>query len=987
MNLLLFASIVIRLAALIWCVLLWRRERDWRLAILTALLGVMVLCSASWLTNSAPFSGNWTIAGERDLKTLSEFAASILALAFVVALGRFPNWKQTGPKRTLKDESDENFRMLADSIPISIAISQDGKRVYANHWAERLNGYSHEELVGMKDGKLTHPDWKDQIAAQREECIRTGDVVRQELKMIRKGGEERWVDFSNQPIVHNGRPAILATSVDITERKQIDEELRIRDRAFSSSTQGIVISDATQPELPIVYCNPAFERMTGYASDEVLGRNCRFLQSDDRNQSGIEAIRTAIADGREVTTVLRNYRKDGSAFWNEVCISPVRDENGHVTHLIGIQNDISKRKQAEEALRDSEEKWRSLTENSDEYLLALDTEFRIQFCNRAAQGLSLEDLIGKPLYMFAEEDQRDEVLNKLTDVRRTGNPVEYETEHHTPDGPTIHYESRVSPRIVDGKIVGLTVSSRDITDRKNAEAKHRQTLCAVDRSQTAFLQVDSESRFMYANDAVSSTLGFSREELQGMSVSDVDTLVPKDAWPELWKRIKSATSLSFESRHRRKDGTELPVEITANYVNLDNHEFIFAYATDITERKNAERLLSESETRFRTLVEHATEAIVVLDVDEGRFVDFNENALQLFKVDRDALLKLGPADLSPPTQPDGRRSDEAAREFVSQAVDGRVPIFEWTHLDSSGAVIPCEIRLVRFPSADRIRLRGAITDITARKKAEQELRDHRQLLAHVSRLSTMGEMVAGIAHEVKQPLHAISNFATASSVALRNIAQDGDIQSDVLSELLEWNDDIQRASQRASDIIRRLRDFSRKGEQRRRLININDVVRDSIELGAFEAKQHGVTVETNLARGLPEVLADAVQCEQVLVNLLHNAYEALADIDPPRRVIVETQCSDGFARLKIADNGPGIRPEQLGRLFEAFFTTKRQGMGLGLAISRTIVEDHGGRLGASGNEFGGATFYFTIPTTGTESQPVIETIATESAPERVVHGN
>ena len=166
---------------------------------------------------------------------------------------------------------------------------------------------------------------------------------------------------------------------------------------------------------------------------------------------------------------------------------------------------------------------------------------------------------------------------------------------------------------------------------------------------------------------------------------------------------------------------------------------------------------------------------------------------------------------------------------------------------------------------------------------------------------------------------------------------------------------------RASEIINRLREFSRKDESRREEIQINDLIHDSIELVAFEARQCQVFVETQLDDQATTIHADRVQCEQVIVNLLHNAYEALMDCDHARRVIVRTKVVDHCVELQVIDNGPGIVADEQGKLFEAFHTTKSAGMGMGLAISQTIVEDHGGRLWGSSNRWGGATFHVTLP--------------------------
>jgi PAS domain S-box-containing protein len=254
-----------------------------------------------------------------------------------------------------------------------------------------------------------------------------------------------------------------------------------------------------------------------------------------------------------------------------------------------------------------------------------------------------------------------------------------------------------------------------------------------------------------------------------------------------------------------------------------------------------------------------------------------------------------------------------------------------------------------------------VIDVTQRKRAQEESRKHRDVLAHMTRLSTMGELVAGIAHEVKQPLYAITNFSSATAISLGKLDPETPPSRGSLDELKKWNQSVKRAAKRASEIIDRLREFSRKDASRREELQLNDVIRDSISLVAFEARQCRVSVETELYEAATAIYADRIQCEQVIVNLLHNAYEALTECDHPRRVVVRTTVVNHCVELQIIDNGPGIAADQDRKLFEAFYTTKAAGMGMGLAISQTIVEDHGGRLWGSSNEWGGATFHVTLP--------------------------
>jgi two-component system sensor kinase FixL len=253
-------------------------------------------------------------------------------------------------------------------------------------------------------------------------------------------------------------------------------------------------------------------------------------------------------------------------------------------------------------------------------------------------------------------------------------------------------------------------------------------------------------------------------------------------------------------------------------------------------------------------------------------------------------------------------------------------------------------------------IQGIIRDVTERKAAEERLRRMRTQLTHVARLSTMGEMVAGIAHEVNQPLYSILNFAKATRNVL--LSESGFN----LNELCEWSEEMVSASARAGTIMARLRDFARRSPSRRVPASINEIAEESIQLMGFEARRRQVAIRREFTEADPVIEVDRVQIQQVLVNLLRNACEAAEESAAPEaRVSVRTAAAGESAKVSVADNGPGLPGQEGLNIFDAFVTTKANGLGMGLAISRSIVEAHGGSLWADADRDGGATFHFTLP--------------------------
>ncbi len=254
-----------------------------------------------------------------------------------------------------------------------------------------------------------------------------------------------------------------------------------------------------------------------------------------------------------------------------------------------------------------------------------------------------------------------------------------------------------------------------------------------------------------------------------------------------------------------------------------------------------------------------------------------------------------------------------------------------------------------------VRLAGVTMDISARKQAEEQARLHQSELAHVMRISDVDEMASGLAHELNQPLTAVVNFAQGALRRLRS----GDTSSPGFVEAIEGT-----ASQahRAGEIVRRLAKFVQKREPQQTVFVINDAVHEVISLTAAEARDYEAVIRAELDLENPSVSADNIQIEQVMVNLVRNGLEAMVNNKPNNRVLtIRTSVTDGEVHLTVADRGPGLSEDTLKRLFEPFYTTKTHGMGLGLSISRSIIDAHGGRLWASNHPNGGAVFEFTLP--------------------------
>jgi C4-dicarboxylate-specific signal transduction histidine kinase len=272
---------------------------------------------------------------------------------------------------------------------------------------------------------------------------------------------------------------------------------------------------------------------------------------------------------------------------------------------------------------------------------------------------------------------------------------------------------------------------------------------------------------------------------------------------------------------------------------------------------------------------------------------------------------------------------------------------------------------LRGPHGEIVQWYGLSIDIEDRKRAEQERERMRQLeadLAHTNRVSTLGEMAASLAHEIKQPIAAAITSANSCVEWLAHEPPNLDRARSAAARVDKYGN-------RAAEIIDRIRSFYKKSPPQRELVYVNGIIQEMLTLLKGEADRCSVTMRTDLAAELPKIKADRVQLQQVLMNLMVNGIEAMRDTGG--ELTVKSQRQDGQLLFSVSDTGVGLPEGKTEQIFSAFYTTKSQGSGMGLAISRSIVESHGGRLWASANSGGGATFHFTLPIQVTESSHLI----------------
>jgi PAS domain S-box-containing protein len=480
---------------------------------------------------------------------------------------------------------------------------------------------------------------------------------------------------------------------------------------------------------------------------------------------------------------------------------------------------------------------------------------------------------------------------------------------------------------------------------------------AFESSAIGITMADFAGRFFAANSVFRNMLGYTESELYQLTFLDVTYEEDRKANQELVRELVEGKRQHFEieKRYCRKDGALVWVR---NNVALvpgigGTAPFWFAVVEDITQRKEEESTHRYTEEKYRLVVETASDAVISLD-ETSTILLANPATTRVFGYTPEELIGKPLTMLMPEFL--RKLHDTGFKRYVAT---GQRHInwqgTELTGLRKNGKEFPVEVSFGELIQDGHRVFTGFIRDISERKQAQRAIQNAQAELARVSRLTTMGELAASIAHEVNQPLTAVNNNSNA---CLRLLANQN-LQPDVLRRALE---EIVADGTRASAIIARIRAFIKKTPAEKNRLDVNEVVREVLAMMGHGFEENRIVVQSELAEALPLLLGDRVQLQQVLLNLTMNGVEAMtAIIDRPRLLWVQSRIDEsGDVLIAVRDSGTGLGLEA-DRVFTPFFTTKANGMGMGLSISRSLIEAHGGRLWATPNFPHGTVFSFTLP--------------------------
>ncbi len=891
------------------------------------------------------------------------------------------------------------LRMLESISDAFVALDRAGRYTYVNHWAEELLSHSREELLGRTPlevfpsfaGSRSEAHFRQALVEQRavhfEQKVPTG---------------ETWVEVHAYP----SEEGLAVYFRDITERKRTEARLRLFESMVVNAFDGLVVLEPEPQEghgtRRVLYANEAFSRMTGYSQEELLNAETLLLVGPETEVDAIKRMRASLARREPCREELLTYRKDGSTFWTESTLVPVKDEEGRLSHWVSVVREVTQRKQSEEtALRLAREgaarseaeaaraRIEAILESITDVFFALDRERRFTFANRRAAEVfqrPREQLLCQRLEDVLPGGEETGLARGVRGVLAGGEASECEMYLAPLEA---WFECHASP-----SSEGVSVYLREVTARKRAEEASRRLTSIIEATPDFVGSTDAQGRGRYLNRAGRRMVGLSEEQ-------SADDWCIASAYPTWAARRLLAEGVPTALREGvwtgemallTPDGRELPVSqvLLAHRQAEGTLEMLSTIIRDISDRKRAEeaqQFLSESgrvlvaaleyeatlQSLARLVVPRLADYCVVgmLEGDEMRRVAMvhrdprRESLLrQLGTVQRRKYTVVGVQSVMRTGEP----------ELVAEVSEAwlRAASEDEAHFATLRQLVPRSI--MNVPLVARGRTLGAITfaccedsgrrygpaDLTLAEglagRAALTIDNARLYRQSQQATRARDEVLAVVSHDLRNPLNVISLGAT---FLLKHLPPG--------EETASWRKQgelIRRSADRAVRLIQDLLDVAKVESGRlsleREALAVGGLLDEAIELHRPLAEAHGLRLEREEEPGLPAVWADRVRVLQVFSNLIGNALRFTPE---GGRVTVRARREGARVAFHVIDTGKGIAPEHLPHLFDRYWQVKRsrEGAGLGLPIAKGLVEAHGGQIRVESEPGRGSTFFFTLP--------------------------
>ena len=870
-------------------------------------------------------------------------------------------------------ENRQQARALDAHAIVSVADAA-GTILYVNDGFCQISGYRRDELIGNTHRILRSGQHEAAFFQAMWTTIAAGHTWHGELCNRAKDGTLFWVLTTIVPFLDRaGRPyAYLAIRTDISPIRRSEEQLRWQARALEALETGVTIADARVPDYPLVYVNPAFTTITGYPPEEALGRNCRFLQGAATAADELARIRQALRVGHAVQAVLRNYRRDGSWFWNRMSIAPVRDEQGTVTHYVGIQEDVSALIAAQDALRAERDFIQAALDAIPSLFYVIDQDGHIvDFNTRFAivTGYSGEEIKHLSFLDCFAPAARTEIGRRILAAFTEETPLDGEFPLLTRDGASMPIYLRAARHRLNG-LDALIGTGQDMTDYRRVLDSLRHSEERLSRSQ-AFANIglidwDLHDGNFYCSERVPSLLGVHAARLESGMPAVLECVHPEDRarLRQALERCAAGQDVCDEEFRAHNDGaTPRWLLLRANVLYDDTTQQpcrLLGIVQDISRIKETELSEKSARAEVQAIIDSLCALICVVDA-AGRICSINRawqrSERGLLKPRAGLLVGADYLAFCERQAQAGRTDMAALAQGIRDVLAGQRPGFEQEvllQLKRETEVYLVRVTPLRGASEKDPRVVVSHQNVTENRRIADDLRHAKEVAERASQAKS--EFLSAMSHELRTPMNAVLGFAQL----LDTDETLGNEQRENVREIL-------RAGEHLLELINEVLDLARVEAGRFELsleaVALTPTIDECRALMEPLAKARAIRLEIAALSGLA-VSADRMRFKQIVINLLSNAIKY--NFEGGRVTLTAEERPDGRVRIWVADTGPGLTPEQIGQLFQPFVRLVAnyvaiEGTGIGLATCRRLVEAMHGAIGVESTPGTGSRFWFELP--------------------------
>ena len=905
---------------------------------------------------------------QRTIRDITEHKRTEKALQISDEQQRiFTELKRAEEQTRIANERLEYLVSSASVVLYSAEVHGNYPATFVGSNVAQLTGYESKEFL---DNPVfwydhVHPDDRQLVDTEVPKIFEKGFHA-YEYRFRCKDGKYIWVrDEMKLVIDEAGKPIeIIGVWSDISERKRAEETLKESEEKFRSLVESTSdwIWEINRNGI-YTYASPKVKELLGYEPQEIVGKTPFDLMPAGEAKRIANIFNDIISAIKPIERLENTCRhKNGSLVTIETSGVPFFDSNGNLRGYRGVDRDITERKKMEELVKENESRFRSIVETTREWIWRMNLDGKMTYNNPALEeilGYNQEELLGRNTLDYMHEDDRlgiEQMLQQIIPEKRGWTNLVVRWRHK--DGTLRWLESNAVPILnSEGQMLGYQGADRDITERKKAEEALRESeeryRTILEQMKESYYEVDLAGNFTFVNDALCRRLGHSREELIGMNYR---AYTPEERADNTFKTFNQVFRtgqpiIAYPSVAMAKDGSLIFTE--RSIFPLQNEEGktigFRGISRDITERIRSEEAVKQSEEKYRTVLNEIYEVYYEIDLN-GNYTFFNDALCHRMGYSREELMGMNYREYTPK---EDWKSDAAKFRSVYETGEPLrwIPL---RNITRDGRILYLEdtVLPMRNEKGEVIGFRGLSRDVTERKLAEEERRQLELKSQITSRLASVGEMAAGVAHEINNPLTGITGYAQL-------LMDRKDLPPDIRSDLAAIND----GAQRVAGIVQRLLAFSRQTRPERKLVEINDLIDSTLVLRAYHLRVNNIEVIKRLTPGSLETVADPGQIQQVLLNLIVNAETEMKLAHGKGKLTITTKKRDKIIKIYVKDNGPGIKPEVMEKIFDPFFTTRKvgQGTGLGLSLCYGIVAEHNGRIYAESKPGKGATFIVELP--------------------------